>query len=231
MGGEADEVRPGGAGCSTRASASGSTRTGGRRTGTAAVGSCVVRGEAGRRLDVAPDQVVWTGRAPNVNRPHGKVRVVGADLSVSVSHFGDWVLVAESVAGPVGVDVEDRPGRRRPGAGGAGSAPGRGGDADPDRAVRPGRGVRPYWTRKEAVLKTTGDGLRTAPDAVLLSGPDEPAAVRAWPDRPELVERLWLADVAVGDGYAAAVAVVADASSAPRVVRPRPAAEVLGALE
>jgi 4'-phosphopantetheinyl transferase len=76
--------------------------------------------------------------------------------------------------------------------------------AEPERGGPPldRDGFYRVWTRKEALLKATGDGLRTAMSALVLSP-------LAYPGRPGLRARL--VDLAAGDGYAAAVAVLTDA--------------------
>jgi 4'-phosphopantetheinyl transferase len=92
-------------------------------------------------------------------RPHGKPRVVGHDLHVSVSHSGDRVAVALTWAAPVGVDVEEitdiaTEDLRR-------------------MVVAPGEtmvwGFFDMWARKEAVLKALGHGLRTPMTSLTLS--------------------------------------------------------------
>jgi 4'-phosphopantetheinyl transferase len=172
--------------------------------------ACLVRALAATQLAVAPERVALDRTCPECGEPHGKVRVVGADLSVSISHSGDWVLVAAGRDGDVGVDVERVDAAIDPMA----LAPLTLHPAEQEimTATEPGR--RPvafarYWTRKEAVLKTTGDGLLAPPARVHVSGPDEPAELLAWPDHPDLVGRLWLADLDLADGYAACVAATA----------------------
>ncbi len=57
-----------------------------------------------------------------------------------------------------------------------------------------------YWTRKEAVLKATGEGLRTPLTEIQVSGPGERPRVLKGPDPVQLV------DLDPGEGYVAAVA-------------------------
>ena len=138
------------------------------------------------------------------DRPHGKPRAPGTGLAVSVSHSGDRVAVACGRLPHVGVDVEER---SRVAAAELASrvlCPGEKGD------------FFAYWTRKEAVLKATGDGLGVPMTDVAVSAPDEPPAVLAFAPRPELVDRFAMATLHPGVGYAAALAVLRpDASALP----------------
>ena len=92
---------------------------------------------------------------------HGRPVVLGTTATVSMAYAGDLVAVAWSTSGPVGIDLEVD-----------GPAVGEYGDV---RA----------WTRIEALLKATGEGLRRDP--------------RNLPDLPSR-------EVDVPDGYVATVA-------------------------
>jgi 4'-phosphopantetheinyl transferase len=64
------------------------------------------------------------------------------------------------------------------------------------------------WTRKEAFLKATGDGLFRALDSFDVSlGPREPARLLRVADAPSEVERWHLLPIEVGDGFHATMAV------------------------
>jgi 4'-phosphopantetheinyl transferase len=195
------------------------------------LGSSIVRALVAPRLGLAPGDVVLDRTCPECGEPHGKIRVVGDDLAVSVSHAGDWVLVAAGGGGPLGVDVEVvDPAVDPMSLAGLTLHPA---ECEILTGLEPRRRVAAffrYWTRKEAVLKTTGDGLRSPPDQLRVSGPDEPAAVLAWPARPELAERLALTDLDLAEGYVACVAAVVPPATTP-AVRLRPAAPVLAGLE
>lgn len=80
---------------------------------------------------------------------HGRPVVVGASASVSIAYADRLVAVAWAPTGPVGIDVE-----------------GLGAD-------------RQEWTRIEALLKATGEGLRGWPDVPL---PDLPTHSLELPD-------------------------------------------------
>ena len=99
-------------------------------------------------------------------KPHGKPAVRGGDLEFSVAHSGDLVAVAVATA-PVGVDVEQLEERPRELGGGDPDTLARLVLADEERAalasVHPSGRAHAFlvaWTRKEAVTKAKGDGLR-----------------------------------------------------------------------
>ena len=147
-------------------------------------------------------------------QPHGKPVARGNGFEHSVTHSGDLVAVAVARA-PVGVDVEQLDGRARP----------LGGDGDPQAlarlvladgerdalaAVRPADRTRAFmvaWTRKEAVTKATGDGLRVSfSDVVVAGAPGTPRLV-SWP-YPKAPESVSLLDLEADTGYVAALAVI-----------------------
>ena len=121
---------------------------------------------------------------PDCDRPHGKPLLDHPTLHVSTADAGGLAVVAVTDAGPVGVDVE-----RVDAARFAGFA---------DVALHPGESGEPavLWTRKEAVLKATGEGLRTDPRTVDVSRSREP------------VRGAELFEVPAPEGWAAAVAVL-----------------------
>jgi 4'-phosphopantetheinyl transferase len=84
---------------------------------------------------------------------------------------------------------------------------------------RRARACLAYWTRKEAVLKATGEGLNKPMTDFTLSSPDEPPALVSWhpPDPGRPVPAL--ADVPLGEDYHGAVAVLGVRSVLPTVHR------------
>jgi len=149
--------------------------------------------------------------------------VEGRAIEHSVAHSGD--LVAVAVAGyPVGVDVEQLDGRPHP----------LGGDGDPEalgRLVLSGaeqavlatipssgraRAFLVAWTRKEAVTKATGDGLRAAFSEVVVAADAGPPRLASWP-YPRDPGEVTLLDLDTAPGYVAALAVLGPcAAVAPR---------------
>jgi 4'-phosphopantetheinyl transferase len=141
---------------------------------------------------------------------HGKPVVSGhPGLHVSLSYAGSLALVAVSEAGEVGVDVEV-----------VADADYDGFDAvtlaaeevdafaavpAPDLAVARAQ----VWSRKEAVLKATGHGLVVDPREVVVTGPDDDAALVLWRGDHPVGSDVHLLDVVLPvDGYAASVAVL-----------------------
>ncbi|MEU0332453.1 4'-phosphopantetheinyl transferase superfamily protein [Streptomyces sp. NPDC006193] len=177
------------------------------------VGCALTRLVLGRLLGTPAAEVPLRRVCPRCGGPHGKVAldpaaVSGTDLRFSVSHSGPLVGLAVCRGADVGLDVERIE-----------EAP----DVDlvaprilsaAELAVlrsfapadRPGALLR-YWTRKEAVLKALGIGLRLPPLRLEVSAPGAPARVDRWQDRPELVPRLRLADLVVAGRHPAAVCV------------------------
>jgi len=161
-----------------------------------------------------PGDVSFDRTCRNCGRPHGKPAIRGGRLELSVAHSGDLVAVALATA-PVGVDVEQLEGRTRP----------LGRDGDPDALARltladteraalaavppPGR-ARAFlvaWTRKEAVTKATGDGLRAAFRDVIVAADHGRPRLVAWP-YPQTPKSVSLHDLDTEAGYVAALAVI-----------------------
>ncbi|GIJ79622.1 4'-phosphopantetheinyl transferase [Micromonospora phaseoli] len=139
--------------------------------------------------------------------PHGKpvLRSPPSPVTFSVSHSGQWCVVAFATGTEVGVDIERLAlrGTRLPLRALAAT----------ERAVLTGTGVRDrtaafvrYWTRKEALLKATGDGLTIDPAALTVTGPDQPAALLSWDAVPAPTETPHLVDLAAPTGYGGALA-------------------------
>jgi 4'-phosphopantetheinyl transferase len=113
------------------------------------------------------------------------------------------------------VDVEQLDGRPHP----------LGGDGDPEAlahlvlssaeqavlaAVPPAGRARAFlvaWTRKEAVTKATGDGLRAAFSDVVVAADAGPPRLVSWPYERS-VQSVSVLDLDVDPGYVAALAVI-----------------------
>ncbi|HZR52917.1 MAG TPA: 4'-phosphopantetheinyl transferase superfamily protein [Streptosporangiaceae bacterium] len=162
---------------------------------------------------VDPREVTLDRSCARCGEPHGKPRVSDGDLELSVSHSGDRVAVAITRKTPIGVDVEETDGRAR-----GGDDPGAleryvlsdaeqaAFDREPAAADRR-RNFLVIWTRKEAVLKATGDGLNVPLHDLVVAAPSAQPAVLAWP-YPDPPDRVTLLDLDAGPGYVAALAVL-----------------------
>ncbi|WP_019630033.1 4'-phosphopantetheinyl transferase family protein [Actinomadura atramentaria] len=163
------------------------------------LGAALVRLTAAARLGVEPERVQVDRTCPDCGAPHGRPRVPGP-LHLSVSHSGDRVALAVSAHGPLGVDVE--------------AASGRLGDDLAAHLLAPGEAASgeaellAYWTRKEALLKATGDGLREPMTRLRVSGPTETPRLLEWSGRPGLAERFTLRRLDPGPGHAACLALL-----------------------
>ncbi|HVV11699.1 4'-phosphopantetheinyl transferase family protein [Amycolatopsis sp.] len=155
----------------------------------------------GDRLGRSPETIRFDATCADCGKPHGKPRLAGTEFSIS--HSGDRIGLAVTSA-PVGLDVETDTRRAD----------------DPlieyalnetEREALTGLSAEEkvtaffqYWTRKEALMKATGQGLKiplhsiTLIDGRLAASSDaalDPATTR-------------LADLTPGEGYRAAVAVL-----------------------
>ncbi len=149
-------------------------------------------------------------RCPICGGPHGKPILAGGRTAIdfSISHAGERVIVATSHAGAIGVDVE------RIGPIGDLATPEAGVLADDERSVlralpaaRREAAFMRYWTRKEAVLKATGDGLLTPMAALRVTAPGAEPAVAGWP-AGQPAREVRMLDLDAGRGYRACLAVL-----------------------
>jgi 4'-phosphopantetheinyl transferase len=183
------------------------------------VGCGLAKAAIAARTGQRPADVSLDRTCRQCGRPHGKpsVRPDGTPsggLELSVAHSGDLVAVAVAMA-PVGVDVEQLDGRRHELGGGDSASLARMVLAEPERAalaaVHPSGRARAFlvaWTRKEAVTKATGDGLRVPFGDVVVLGPDAGAPrLLAWP-YPRDPGSVSLLDLEAAPGYVAALAVL-----------------------
>jgi 4'-phosphopantetheinyl transferase len=199
------------------------------------LGVAMTRLALGPLLGLPPAKVPLTRACRDCGEPHGPPAVAGGP-HLSVSHSGDRVAVALSAHGPVGIDVEEcsrqldsaierhvlAPAEAAAAAAGPAAGDGAGGDGGGDGD---GHGdIFTYWTRKEALVKATGDGLRAPMTEITVSPPDEPPRLLAWSGRADLVGRITMYTLDPGLGSAACLALIDQPAAE---VREHAAAELL----
>jgi 4'-phosphopantetheinyl transferase len=184
------------------------------------VGCVLAKTVVAARTGQRPAQVSFDRACRQCGKPHGKPAVLGGGPELSVSHSGDLVAVAVATA-PVGVDVEQLDGRARELDVGDPAALGRmvlaGEEQAALAAVEPEGRARAFlvaWTRKEAVTKARGDGLRVPFGEVVVAADLAVPRVTAWP-YPQDPGSVSLLDLDPDPGYVAALAVIGRCRTAP----------------
>jgi 4'-phosphopantetheinyl transferase len=178
-------------------------------------GRALIRGVVSRELGIKPSEVVLDSSCFECGKPHGKPKIVGSTLEVSISHSGDWVALVMTDGAPVGIDVEEVRDAEVDGLAGICFSPPElttfKSVADEDR-----RGAFfTYWARKEAVLKATGKGMWVVMSKLTLAAHDEPPRVIDSETSEVDITAVRMADLDRGPNYRACMAVFAD--SAPKI--------------
>lgn len=172
-----------------------------------ALARVLLRAALADALDAAPATfaVDWS-RGPVLGEPEGP-----AAPWLSLSHSGDRVVVALSEAAPVGVDIEtaDRGERLRPTVVERITTQAeRAALASLEEAAR-ARAAIQLWTYKEAILKSTREGLSVGPHTVEVDGFAGPAGqLVAHGTRPDLVGTSQLAALSLDTGYVGSLALL-----------------------
>ena len=158
------------------------------------------------RLGRPAESVRLDATCDDCGKPHGRPRVPDSDLVLSISHSGNLIGLAVTEGVPVGLDVETSnrtadgslvdyalsPAEREAVAG----------LSDEARSAA----FFVYWTRKEAVMKATGKGLKIPLQSITFSRYDAPAELVASSDEALDPARTRLADLKAADGHRSAVA-------------------------
>lgn len=187
-------------------------------------GCAMVRLFLGNRLGVESGTIAIDRTCPRCGADHGKPRLPGSGWHYSISHSGDFIAVAFSAGGEVGIDVELDGVHRSRDVWQAVLSPGELRVLDAVDATGRDRAFLRYWTRKEAALKATGRGLTVEPRLLEVSSPDEAPAVRAWPSELADVAEPSLSDLDFLPGHVAALALLGPFGGVHVVeIAPRPA--------
>ena len=177
-----------------------------------AVGRALARLLCARAAGCDPREVVFRLRCGHCDRPepHGKPHPAGPaeGWELSVTHSGRKVGVALSRGLPVGLDVEQIADRDLDGLVRYALTERERAELDALAPAERAAGFFTYWARKEALLKATGQGLSGGLTSVEVSGPHTDAALLTW-SGPAAPDHARLFDLDAGDGYRAALAVLA----------------------
>ncbi|OXM51971.1 4'-phosphopantetheinyl transferase family protein [Amycolatopsis alba] len=171
-------------------------------------GRVLAKTVAAERLGLAVEAVSFDATCEDCGKPHGRPRVPDAPLMLSISHSGDLIGVAATAGTPVGLDVETANRRAEDSLLEYALTPAEQSAISGLLAEQRATAFFTYWTRKEAVMKATGKGLKIPLQSITFSGYDEDARlVRS--SHPALdPERTRLADLKATEGYRAAVALI-----------------------
>jgi 4'-phosphopantetheinyl transferase len=165
----------------------------------------VLRELLGRYLGLPPARIELT------RLPGGKpiLQDREARLRFNVSHSGGLALLAFAQGRELGVDLEAE--RSLPEMESLAERNFSPAEVEAWRALAPGERPAAFfraWTRKEAFLKATGEGLFRSLDSFDVAlGPDEPARLLRVGDGPEEAERWHLFHIEATKGVQAALAV------------------------
>ncbi|WP_410595409.1 4'-phosphopantetheinyl transferase family protein [Amycolatopsis sp. lyj-23] len=171
-------------------------------------GRVLAKTVAAERLGLALEAVKFDATCEDCGKPHGRPRIPGADLTLSISHSGDLIGLAATPSVPVGLDVETATRRADDGLIEYALSPPEAGHLAGLDAAEKAAAFFVYWTRKEAVMKATGKGLRIPLQSITFSRYDEPARLVSSGDPALDPATTRLADLKAADGYRAAIAVL-----------------------
>lgn len=164
--------------------------------------AALLRAVIGQRTGTDAADVVIDRHCESCGADHGRPLAAERSIKVSVTHSGEVVAVAVTDTYLLGVDVEAVIALRDDAIVPFVCAPAE------RRFLRTPRDFYVYWTRKEALLKASGEGLRIPMTDLLMTPPGRAPSLiaRAGASPPP----CQMADLPIGDGYAGAVAVLAN---------------------
>ncbi len=173
----------------------------------------IARAALAQRTGLTAGDIELDATCPRCGAQHAKPVASGAaaGLELSISHAGDRVAVAVAEGAQVGVDVEGPPALG-------------GGDGRElwEAVLRPSEQAQvarlpeevradvflAVWTRKEAILKATGDGLDVAMTELEVSPGTAPPRVLASAGHLPPADSIALAELHPGASYRATLAVI-----------------------
>ncbi|MGG7510549.1 4'-phosphopantetheinyl transferase family protein [Plantibacter sp. YIM 135249] len=177
------------------------------------LGRALLRATAAELLGVEPAAVRISAACPDCGREHGKPEATTEDgrrVHLSLSHSPVATAATASLDGAVGIDVEQLDASRFAGVEDVALSAAEREDwltlPEEDRIGA----LAHFWTRKEAVVKALGPGLRLDPATIEVTTPgrdgDEPRVLRV----PGVdAATITLQDIGLAEGLAVSIAVVA----------------------
>lgn len=138
-----------------------------------ALGAEAVRIVGGHELGIDPAKVEIDRRCRRCSAMHGVPSVLGTDLRISVTHAGGLVGVAWAHGVEIGLDVEDACSDFDLGVVGLAWS-------HEEWVPRNAEEFFRTWTRKESVVKATGDGISVGLKNVVVSAPIEAPELRRY---------------------------------------------------
>jgi 4'-phosphopantetheinyl transferase len=180
------------------------------------VGCATAKLAIGRYLNIPAARIEFARTCSSCGQPHGKPRLrvpADAQLELSISHAGDFVAVALTRQAPVGIDVErlDRSlpiGELAPTVLANTEICALSAISEKEQS----RSFLIWWTRKEAVVKAIGEGFQMPPSEVVVSRPEEPPRLLAWPHHIP-PDRIALFDLGEREDHVSSLATVGACTS------------------
>lgn len=141
---------------------------------------------------------------------HGRPRVLAPHgVHLSLSRAGTAVVVAVSLVGPIGVDIESVGKVARAGYDDVAFNAAERSALHSLPVAEQDRARATHWTAKEAVLKLSGEGLRVDPREVTVGfGAGGASVLLGWPTATLDLTRVHLANFDAGPGLVGTVAVL-----------------------
>ncbi len=164
-----------------------------------ALGAATVRVAVADRLGIAPADVPVNRTCPRCGRPHGRPRLPPGH-AVSVTHSGALIGVALTCGLAVGLDVEHDLGRPQ-----NASSMMQAVLHSSEQVPQTWSQFLRYWTRKESLVKATGDGLNVDLSTVVTSAPEAAPVLLDYPGRTLRAEMV---DLMPRPGYPAALTIL-----------------------
>ncbi|KFM99029.1 4'-phosphopantetheinyl transferase [Bacillus clarus] len=173
------------------------------------IGCVISRLVLGEQLTMSPLQVPIDRTCSVCKLPHGRPQLPEGMPQLSVSHSGERIGVAFTLSTPVGIDVEQMTSNIDVITMATGVLT----DIEIAQVMklpseRKREGFLTYWTRKEAILKATGEGLMISPADLTVSSPDDSPNLLIFKDRKEIVKNTVMRDLKPGLGYVASLALL-----------------------